>query len=89
VHDGAVEPYDDDLEAYRKLILKGRPNPAASENGKSASGGPSLSGKERRKQAAARRQEYAPLKKKIRDFEAQIEKAQKEIRAIETDMTRP
>ena len=89
VHDGAVEPYDDDLDAYRKLILKGPAKSGSSENGGAAAGGPALSGKEKRKQAAARRQEYAPLKKKIQDFEARIDKAQKDIKAIEADMTRP
>ncbi|MFZ2100765.1 MAG: ABC-F family ATP-binding cassette domain-containing protein [Oricola sp.] len=89
VHNGGVEPYDDDLEAYRRLILKG----ATKSNGESGNGaaasGPSLSGKEKRKQAAARRLEYAPLKKKINDFESLMEKAQKEIQAIETELTTP
>ena len=88
VHDGAVEPYDDDLEAYRKLILKGPVKSGGAENGDDPAT-PSLSGKERRKQAAARRKEYAPLKKKIADFESRIEKAQKEILAIEAEMTKP
>jgi ATP-binding cassette subfamily F protein 3 len=52
-------------------------------------GGPALSGKEKRKLAAARRQEFAPMKKKIKDFEHLIEKAQKDIQAIEADMATP
>jgi len=88
VHDRAVEPYDDDLEAYRNLILKGPVKSGGTENGDDPAT-PSLSGKERRKQAAARRKEYAPLKKKIADFESRIEKAQKEILAIEAEMTKP
>ncbi|WP_193175550.1 ABC-F family ATP-binding cassette domain-containing protein [Oricola nitratireducens] len=88
VHDGAVEAYDDDLDAYRRLILKG---PAKSGNGSNGAeqGGPALSGKEKRKLAAARRQEFAPMKKKIKDFEHLIEKAQKEILAIEAEMATP
>ncbi|WP_370320631.1 ABC-F family ATP-binding cassette domain-containing protein [Oricola sp.] len=89
VHNGAVEPYDDDLEAYRKLILKGPAKSGPAESGDATTGTPQLSGKEKRKQAAARRQEFAPLKKKIQDFEARIDKAQRDIKAIEADMTRP
>jgi ATP-binding cassette subfamily F protein 3 len=88
VHDGGVEPFDDDLDAYRRLILKGPVKSADASNGKDA-GGPSLSGKEKRKLAAAKRAEFAPLKKKINDFESLITKAQKEIQAIEADLATP
>jgi ATP-binding cassette subfamily F protein 3 len=88
VHEGGVDPYEDDLDAYRRLILKGPAKSEAATNSENGSK-PSLSGKEKRKQAAARRQEFAPLKKKIRDFEQLIDKAQDEIKTIETKLATP
>jgi ATP-binding cassette, subfamily F, member 3 len=88
VHDGGVEPYDDDLDAYRRLILKGPVKTESAANGENPSK-PALSGREKRKLAAARRTEFAPLKKKINDLERLIEKTQSEINVIETEMTKP
>ncbi|MCI5077202.1 ABC-F family ATP-binding cassette domain-containing protein [Oricola sp.] len=87
VHDGGVHPYDDDLDAYRRLILKG-PEKAA-DTAQAAETQSGQSSKERRKQAAAKRAEFAPLKKKIDELEKRIGKAQDEIAAIDTDMTKP
>ena len=87
VHDGTVQPYDDDLDAYRRLILKGPDK--ASEPAQASASQANQSQKDRRKQAAARRSEFAPLKKKIDALEKRIDKAQGEISAIDTDMTKP
>ena len=88
VHDGGVRTYDDDLEAYRKLILKG---PEKADNGRAAASGEqaAVSLKERRKEAAAKRTAFAPLKKKIDRLEQQIDKAQREIALIDEGMADP
>ncbi|TCD14316.1 ABC-F family ATP-binding cassette domain-containing protein [Oricola cellulosilytica] len=84
VHDGTVSPYEDDLDAYRRLILKGPGKPGASNGAEKAK--PNLSGKEKRKHAAAKRAQFAPLKKKINDLERLTEKAQEAIHVIDRDI---
>ncbi|GAB4349839.1 MAG: ABC-F family ATP-binding cassette domain-containing protein [Oricola sp.] len=87
VRDGTVEPYDDDLDAYRRLILKGPEKaPVAAP---AAANGQSPSSKEKRKQAAAKRAEFAPLRKQIEALEKRIDKAQGEIAAIDGKMADP
>ncbi|QKV18413.1 ABC-F family ATP-binding cassette domain-containing protein [Oricola thermophila] len=86
VHDGTVRPYDEDMEAYKRLILKG-PEKTTDETG--AANAQNRSSKEKRKQAAAKRAEFAPLKKRIAVLEKRIEKAQQEIIGIDAEMTKP
>ncbi len=90
VNEGTVLPYDGDLDDYRKLVLRGpvMPEPVVAE-GEAAPKKSNLSGKERRKLAAARRIELAPLRKKIKALEAKIESAQKELVTIGEKMSTP
>ncbi|WP_421852032.1 ABC-F family ATP-binding cassette domain-containing protein [Oricola sp.] len=88
VHGGTVSAYQDDLDAYRRLILKGPEKPDAARetpNGEPAQ----ASSKDKRKQAAAKRAAFAPLKRKIDRLEQQIEKAQREIEMIDADLAKP
>jgi ATP-binding cassette subfamily F protein 3 len=90
VNDGTVLPYDGDLDDYRRLILRGPVMPdAVVEEGVPAPKKSNLSGKERRKLAAARRIELAPLRKKIKALEAKIESAQEEQITIGEQMSTP
>ena len=90
VNDGTVLPYDGDLDDYRRLILRGPVMPdAVVEEGRPAPKKSNLSGKERRKLAAARRIELAPLRKKIKALEAKIESAQRELATIGQEMSAP
>jgi ATP-binding cassette subfamily F protein 3 len=90
VNEGTVAPYDGDLDDYRRLILRGPVTPApVEEEGEAAAKKPSLSSKERRKLAAARRIELAPLRKQIKGLEAKIESAQKELQKLEAQMSTP
>ena len=86
VSDGTVQPYEGDLEEYRKLIVKGPPKKTAEENKTKADG---LSGKERRKLAAAARNRMAPVKKKINEIEGLMAKAAKQIQSIDDDLGTP
>ncbi len=90
VNEGTVLPYDGDLDDYRKLVLRGPVMPeAVVAEGEEAPKKSNLSGKERRKLAAARRIELAPLRKKIKALEAKIESAQKELVTIGEKMSTP
>ena len=90
VNGGTVQPYDGDLDDYRKLILRGPVMPeAVVVEGEDTPKKSNLSGKERRKLAAARRVELAPLRKKIKALEAKIETAQKELVTLGEKMSTP
>ena len=90
VNEGSVHPYDGDLDDYRKLVLRGPVMPeAVVEEGEPGPKKSNLSGKERRKLAAARRIELAPLRKKIKALEAKIESAQQEQQSIGEQMSTP
>lgn len=89
VHGGSVAPYDGDLEDYRRLVLKGpeKNGGAANGNDRASTGG--MSARERRKEAAARRSELAPMKKQINQIENRIAAARKEISGLENQLTSP
>ena len=86
VRDGTVEPYEGDIEDYRTEVLTGRPpkiKPVAEPEVDRRSG------QEKRKDAAERRKELAPLHKKIKDAEGELAKLQKAIAAIDADLASP
>ena len=82
VANGTVAPFDDDLEAYRKLILKG---PGEESSGTQPETGerPATSVKESRRLAAERREKLAPIRKKIRECEDLIDDLSGKIAAID------
>ena len=86
VADGAVKPYDGDMEDYRRLILAG---PQVEEKPRRDGGDEGASAKERRQEAAKKRASAAPLKKRIDAAEAAIDKARAEIARIDADMADP
>jgi ATP-binding cassette subfamily F protein 3 len=69
---GTVQPYDGDLDQYRRDVL-GRSGAERMAGGKAARGNGS----------GAKNAELAPLRKKIATLEAEIEKLEKEIAAID------
>ncbi|MEM7696207.1 MAG: ABC-F family ATP-binding cassette domain-containing protein [Pseudomonadota bacterium] len=84
VHGGTVAPYEGDMEEYRALVL------AASKKGKAegkAKDGPS--DKDRRREAAEARAALAPLRKRIKEAERAMEKAQSEIDKREEALADP
>ncbi|MEJ0097951.1 MAG: ABC-F family ATP-binding cassette domain-containing protein [Bauldia sp.] len=84
VAEGTVHPFDGDLNDYRTLVLEGR-------GGRSSGGGARVtgSGQDRRRASAKRREESAPLRKKIKDAETAVAKLQAEIAALDKKLADP
>jgi len=80
---GTVQPYDGDLDDYRRDVLDGRNG----GNGGAARKAPSsATAQDRRRDAAGRRQQTAPLRKKIKDAETLIASLQKEIHRLDVKL---
>ena len=65
VADGTVEPFEDDLDGYRRMVLDGR----SGVSGQSRKAG-ATTAQNRRKASAEQRAQTAPLRRKIKDAEA-------------------
>ena len=78
VRGGTVEPFDGDLEDYRREILA---SPVKDE--KKASGDDGRNKADQRRLAAERRASLAPLKKKINEIESLTARLEKEIQALD------
>jgi len=82
---GRVEPYEGDLDDYRRFILDG----GEAENGAKAAK-PAMDARTvRRRSSAARRAELAPLKQAVRDQEKAMEAAQAEIAELDELLASP
>jgi ATP-binding cassette subfamily F protein 3 len=90
VQNGTVEPYEDDLEAYRQMCLASRGGKGKKERAKSdltgADGASDVSKKEARQIAAQKRAELAPLRKKLKSYEKQLEKLHAQIDKIDEQL---
>lgn len=89
VHDGGVEPFDGDMEDYRRFILKGAPPRAAAQKGDAAEQSASRSasqGNDRRRppEKAAAAGSRSEARKRIRQLEAIMAKAGEAIARIDT-----
>ena len=82
VADGGVSSFDGDMSDYRRLILGGPKRKTEGENR-------GVPAKDRRRDAAKRRDEIAPLRKKVRDSESRVSAMQKEIRRIDSLLASP
>ncbi len=92
VKDGTVEPYDGDMDSYRKQVLRGgKPdNIIVEDDGEpQAPPKPKLSKQERRKQKAERRKQAEPLKQKIKQAEKEIAANQSKIEKIDVELAVP
>ena len=83
VKDGNVQPFDEDLEAYKKLLLQ--KDGVTSSKSDSAGGSRQAS----RKQAADRRKELAPLRAKMVEKERQMEKLTDAIAKLDKSLATP
>jgi len=83
VADGGVQPFDGDIEDYKKYVLE--------RAGADRRGGGSGTGNAgaKRKNAAQRREELAPLKKRIKEAEDTLAKLQKQLAKVETELADP
>ncbi|MGH1329636.1 MAG: ABC-F family ATP-binding cassette domain-containing protein [Paracoccaceae bacterium] len=70
VKDGAVEPYEDDLQAYRKMLLT--PDTSGKGKGTNANGGKAKPAKPEAPKAT--REEIQALRSEVRKCEARVEK---------------
>ncbi|WP_454017636.1 ABC-F family ATP-binding cassette domain-containing protein [Azospirillum sp. Marseille-Q6669] len=88
VADGTVQPYDGDLDDYRRFLLdRARAERAAAKGGETTDAGASR--KDQRRAAAEARATLAPLKKKATDAESQVNKLTEEKRKIEAKLADP
>ena len=78
---GTVLPYDGDLDDYRRDVLDSRTG--SNGNGSARKSSSVATALDRRREAAGRRQQTAPLRKKIKDTEALIASLQKEIHRLD------
>ena len=89
---GTVEPYDGDLDDYRKLVLKSRkPNAKQKdqEEEPTAPAAPQLSPKEQRRHAAQQRDRIKGLRARVREFETKMNGLQKELAAADAALADP
>ncbi len=85
VNDGTVGPYDGDLDDYRRLILKGpgspnsvrpeKPSPELREAEKTAA--------TKRREQAARREDQSGTRKRVKQLEAVMQKAEAAIKKLD------
>ncbi|MDF1607213.1 ABC-F family ATP-binding cassette domain-containing protein [Hoeflea sp. YIM 152468] len=83
VKDGTVSTFDGDLEDYRQEVV------GSSGKGKKSGDSDGGSKSEKRKQAAQARAGLAPMKKKIKDFEALVERLSKQIQSLDAELANP
>ena len=92
VVDGTCRPFDGDLEDYRRLVLEQRKAErarAASERPDPGDGASPANRKELRRASADARAQLAPLRRKVRDSEALIEKLSRDKTALEAKLADP
>jgi ATP-binding cassette subfamily F protein 3 len=85
VADGAVKPFDGDLDDYRRLVLGG----GADSESRAAKDEARQSRADQRRAAAERRAELAPLKRRIDTFDKTITSLTKRIAEIDTLLADP
>ncbi len=95
VCDGAVQPFDGDLEDYhvwlknRTLALQKGGQGDISAEGTSAPVEEKRDRKEERRLAAQKREQLRPLKKKVDKLEADLDKVQTELAEVEQQLAEP
>lgn len=83
VRDGGVVDYDGDLDDYRREVLEGPKSGGGEARSGEAGEAGRMSALDRRRAAAALREQLAPLRKKIKDAETRIDKLQKELEKLD------
>ncbi len=83
VKDGAVHPYDGDLDDYKTLVT------GVSANSREKREAEKASKADRRREAAARRAALEPLAKEIRATEGLMERLRKRLDGIEDELANP
>ncbi len=86
VEDGTVLPYDEDLETYRRTLLAKR---GGNKSKSKTIEGTGADRKAARREAAARRQKIAPLRKNIQEAESWIARLGKQLERIDSELADP
>ena len=84
VKDGAVQPFDGDLDDYRRLLAEQRRQERAGRQAERAAA--PVDRKEQRRAAAEARAQLAPLRQEIREIEKRIQALEKEKQRIEAKL---
>jgi len=85
VANGVVEPFDGDLEDYRRFLLSGESSPSPREEAPA----PKISKEDARRESAERRQKLKPLKEKVEIAESQIATLNAEIKKYDAALADP
>ncbi|SHM75235.1 ABC-F family ATP-binding cassette domain-containing protein [Roseibium suaedae] len=91
VGNGGVSAYDGDMDDYRDLIIKGpdaKKKTKASDEAKQQEKAP-VKPTEKRKEAAVKRTELKPLRKRIDEAEKEIARLQKKLEMIDQELADP
>ncbi|HYM31505.1 MAG TPA: ABC-F family ATP-binding cassette domain-containing protein [Candidatus Cybelea sp.] len=88
VEGGRVQPFDGDLDDYRRLLLDRR-READGRNGRTEAERANASRKDTRRAAANARAELAPHRRALQKAEAEIEKLGREKAALEAKLAEP
>jgi ATP-binding cassette subfamily F protein 3 len=84
VADGRVEPFDGDLDDYRRFLLSGKNAPTRREEP-----APKVTKEDARKDAAEKRRLLKPLKEKVELAESQMAELNKEIAKYDKALSDP
>ena len=82
---GKVEPFNGDLDDYRKLLVQLANSASTSSSNSSAESG-KTDKKEQRRQAASNRTQLKPLRDRLRKEEQQVEQLSSKVAAIEAQL---
>jgi ATP-binding cassette subfamily F protein 3 len=93
VGDGTARVFDGDIDDYRGQVLEGSSEPSRAARAGGARNSKERNSKERegqaarRRMAAERRAEQAPLRARIRETESEIERLRKELKRLDASLT--
>jgi ATP-binding cassette subfamily F protein 3 len=85
VANGTTEPFDGDLADYRSLVLDARQGRSLGSRATPAT----VKGQDKRREAAKRREESAPLRKRVKDAETKIAALQKDLATVDVKLADP
>lgn len=88
VADGKVDPYDGDMEDYRRLILQG-PEAVQKARMRAAEEAEKASAQEKRREAAQKRTQLKPLRQKIEAAEKEMARLQDKIAKLDEALADP